>query len=64
MQEVRHGDFVVVPCGLKICDPSITGSVTSARYDLYVYKQLGGGIVGINCMIYAIITTLETGRAL
>ena len=63
-QEVRHDDFVVVPRGLKICDPSIIGNVTSTRYDLYVYKQLGGGIVGINCMIYAMIITLETGRTL
>lgn len=63
-QEVRRDDFVVVPRGLKISLPSITGNVTSTRYDLYVYKQLGGGIVGINCMIYAMIITFETVRAL
>lgn len=54
----------MVPQGLNVCDPSIFGNVTSTQYDLYGYKQLGFGIVGINYVIYAMIITLETGRAL
>jgi len=44
-QEVRDVDFVVVPRGLKICDPSIVGNVMSTWCDLYVYKQLVGLIM-------------------
>lgn len=61
MREVRHDDFVIIPLDLKIRGPLIVSNVTSTRYDLCVYKQLGGGF---NCMTYAGIITRETGMAL
>lgn len=54
----------VIRWGFKICDLSIIGNVASTWYDIYVYKHLGGGVVEINCMIYATIVSLETGMAL
>lgn len=61
---MQGDDFVVVPHSLKICEPWIIGNVTSIWPTLHIYKQLRGGMVGINCTTDAMILILETGRVL